>query len=203
MAKMVKPLTVTQINNAKPTNKKSYLSDGGGLRLLIYPNGTKVWLFNYIKPYLGKRTEISLGAYPALSLQNARAKAAEYREYLAQSLDPQTVEEEKKIAERNKLNNTFAMVAREWLAYREKLGKERQDYSEKTKKDTEWRVADAIDVLGEIPFERITLRHGLEALEKHRAAGTLFELSKRHRVLKKIGEYAERFGYWQKMSGNI
>lgn len=198
MAKMVKPLTVTQINNAKPTDKKSYLSDGGGLRLLIYPNGTKVWLFNYIKPYLGKRTEISLGAYPALSLQNARVKAAEYREYLAQNLDPQTVEEEKKIAERNKLNNTFATVAREWLAYREKLGKERQDYSEKTKKDTERRVADAIDVLGEIPFERITLRHGLEALEKHRAAGTLFELSKRHRVLKKIGEYAERFGYWPK-----
>ncbi|WP_336595880.1 integrase arm-type DNA-binding domain-containing protein [Actinobacillus seminis] len=49
-------------------NKKSYLYDGGGLRLLIYPNGTKIWLFNYIKPYLNKRTEISLGAFPELSL---------------------------------------------------------------------------------------------------------------------------------------
>lgn len=38
------------------------------MRLLIYPNGTKIWLFNYIKLYLNKRTEISLGAFPELFL---------------------------------------------------------------------------------------------------------------------------------------
>ncbi len=49
MAKIIKPLTVTQINNTKPKATKSYLSDGNGLRLLIYPNGSKSWLFNYYK----------------------------------------------------------------------------------------------------------------------------------------------------------
>ncbi|WP_419731331.1 integrase arm-type DNA-binding domain-containing protein [Pasteurella multocida] len=196
MAKIIKPLTVTQINNTKPKATKSYLSDGNGLRLLIYPNGSKSWLFNYYKPYLKTRVEITLGKYPEVSLQQARAKVAEYREYLAQNLDPREIENEKFISERNARLNTFAVVARKWLEYREKIGKEKKNYTEKTKLDTTRRVESAIEVIGEIPFKQLTLQHGLDALEKTRQAGTLFELRKRYFVLKKIGEYAEKFKYW-------
>ena len=198
MARTVKQLTVTQINGAKPKEKKYYLSDGLGLRVCVHPNGSKIWLFNYTRPYLKTRTDKTIGAYPAISLVEARKKAQEYREYLAKNLDPQTIEQEKAIAERNKLVNTFAAVAKEWLAYREKIGKEQQNYSERTKIDTTRRVNEAINVIGEIPFEQLTLKHGLSVLEPFRAAGTLFELKKRYLVLKMIAEYAERFGYWEK-----
>lgn len=198
MARTVKQLTVTQINNAKSREKVYYLSDGQGLRLAIRPNGTKTWLFNYTRPYLKTRTDKTIGAYPDVSLADARAKAQEYREYLAKNLDPHTVEQEKGIIERNKLTNTFAAVAREWLVYREKIGKEQKNYSERTRIDTTRRVNGAIEVIGEIPFDQITLKHGLAVLEPFRAAGALFELKKRYLVLKMIAEYAERFGYWEK-----
>ncbi|WP_303012362.1 tyrosine-type recombinase/integrase [Rodentibacter pneumotropicus] len=198
MARTVKQLTATQIINAKPKEKKYYLSDGLGLRICVYPNGSKIWLFNYIRPYLKKRTDKTIGAYPAVSLADARTKAQEYREYLAKNLDPQTVEQEKAIAERNKLINTFSAVAREWLGYREKMGKEQNNYSERTKVDTIRRVNYAINVIGDIPFEQLTLKHALSVLEPFRIAGTLFELRKRYLVLKMIAEYAERFGYWDK-----
>ncbi|MFC0913453.1 tyrosine-type recombinase/integrase [Pasteurella multocida] len=196
MPKTIKPLTVTQINNAKPTDKRSYLSDGNGLRLVIYPNGCKSWLFNYLKPYIKTRVEITIGNYPALSLQNARSKVAEYREYLAKNLDPKEVENNKIIKEKNTRINTFELVAREWLLYRERIGKEKKNYTEKTKIDTTRRVESAIEVIGGIPFKHLTLQHGLDALEKTRQAGALFELRKRYFVLKKVGEYAEKFKYW-------
>lgn len=198
MPKLVKPLTTTQINNAKPKEKIYYLSDGNGLRLAIKPNGTKTWLFNYLRPFLKTRTEKTIGSYPSTTLQMARSKATEYREYLAQELDPQTVESEKAIEERNKLVNTFGAVAREWLKYREKIGKEQGNYTEKTRKDTERRVKSAIDMIGDVPFEKLTLKHGLSVLDPFREAGAFNELKKRHLVLKKIGEFGERFGYWER-----
>ncbi|MFC1090419.1 hypothetical protein ACFGZ9_04300 [Pasteurella multocida] len=41
MAKTVKPLTVTEINNAKAKEKDYYLSDGHGLLLFIRKNSSK------------------------------------------------------------------------------------------------------------------------------------------------------------------
>lgn len=198
MARTVKQLTVTQINSAKPKEKKYYLSDGLGLRVCVHPNGSKIWLFNYTRPYLKTRTDKTIGAYPAVSLADARAKAQEYREYLAKNLDPHTVEQENAISKRNKLHNTFAAVARDWLEYREKIGKEQKNYSERTKIDTTRRVNEAIKVIGDIPFDKLTLKHAMSVLEPLRVAGALFELKKRYLVLKMIAEYAERFGYWEK-----
>lgn len=38
-------LTATAIAQAKPTEKPRKLSDGGGLHLLVHPNGSKLWRF--------------------------------------------------------------------------------------------------------------------------------------------------------------
>ena len=47
MAIVTKPLTNTQIKQAKPKEKLYTLSDGGGLQLRIKPNGSKLGLFDY------------------------------------------------------------------------------------------------------------------------------------------------------------
>lgn len=52
-------LTDTAIRNAKPTEKPVKLTDGGGLYLLLKPNGSRWWRFDY--RYGGKRKTLSMG----------------------------------------------------------------------------------------------------------------------------------------------
>jgi hypothetical protein len=68
MPRITKPLTDTQV---KPKAKEYNLVDGGGLALRVKPNGSKLWLFNYYRPYSKKRANLSLGAYPSLILADA------------------------------------------------------------------------------------------------------------------------------------
>lgn len=80
------PLTDTAIRAAKPTEKQQKLYDGSGLFLLLFPNGSKVWRFKY--HFQGREKLISLGTYPAVSLKDAREKAAEARKTLGTGKDP-------------------------------------------------------------------------------------------------------------------
>jgi len=43
MPKLAIPLTDIQVKNAKPKDKLYRLTDGGGLYLLINPDGAKYW----------------------------------------------------------------------------------------------------------------------------------------------------------------
>jgi len=63
-------LTDTAIRNAKPLDKSWKLSDAQGLYLLIKPNGSKLWHLKY--RFGGKEKKLAFGAYPAVSLANAR-----------------------------------------------------------------------------------------------------------------------------------
>lgn len=47
MARIVKPLTFVEIENAKPKEKDYKLIDGYGLFLFISRSGNKVWRFRY------------------------------------------------------------------------------------------------------------------------------------------------------------
>jgi integrase len=57
-------------------------------------NQSRSWAFIYSRK--GKTRELGLGAYPAVSLQLARDKAAGYREMLAKGLDPKEEKERSK-----------------------------------------------------------------------------------------------------------
>jgi len=50
MPRAVKPLSDTQVRQAKPTAKEYNLADGKGLYLRVKPIGSKLWLFNYTAP---------------------------------------------------------------------------------------------------------------------------------------------------------
>ena len=88
MAKITKPLTNTEVKQAKPRDKEYNLSDGWGLMLRVKPTGSKFWLFNYYRPYTKKRTNFSFGIYPDISLAEARKKRDEARSLLAKDIDP-------------------------------------------------------------------------------------------------------------------
>lgn len=74
MPRVTKPLTNTEVDKSKPKEKEYNLVDGDGLALLIKPSGTKSWVFNYYRPHTKKRTKISFGKYPEVTLKQAREK---------------------------------------------------------------------------------------------------------------------------------
>ena len=64
-------LTDSAIRSAKPLEGSTLkLSDGGGLQLWVVPSGSKLWNIAY--RFGGKQLKLSLGAYPAVGLKDAR-----------------------------------------------------------------------------------------------------------------------------------
>ena len=80
------PLTDTSIRAANQSEKQQKLFDGSGLFLLVFSNGSKVWRFKY--HFQGREKLISLGAYPVVTLKDARDKAADARKALSNGKDP-------------------------------------------------------------------------------------------------------------------
>lgn len=71
MPKIVRPLSVSQVKNAKPKDKLYKLSDGGGLALWVLPSGGKSWRLTYTRPDDNKQDTMTLGLYPDFSLADA------------------------------------------------------------------------------------------------------------------------------------
>jgi hypothetical protein len=83
------------VDNAKPREKKWKLADGGGLHLLVHPNGGKYWRFKYRLD--GKEQEMALGVYPEVSLKQARQRHQAAREMLASGVDPNKDRRDRKL----------------------------------------------------------------------------------------------------------
>lgn len=112
MPRRVPPLTDTQINKAKPQSKQVTLFDGGGLYLLVTPQGSKLWRFKYRFNRTNKL--LSLGVYPAVSLADARKRRDDARKLIANDIDPSTAKKAQKQAGVDRMANSFEVVAREW-----------------------------------------------------------------------------------------
>lgn len=94
MPKIVKPLSISQVKNAKPADKMYKLSDGGGLSLWVYPTGARSWKISF-KDDQGKQQTISLGQYPDFTLAEAREWREDIRRKRAhgeQIIKPKTEE---------------------------------------------------------------------------------------------------------------
>src|SRR3954454_24958120 len=86
MKRASKPLDVKSIDALKPRPSTYRISDGVGLLLEVRPSGAKVWLCRLT--VAGKRRDMGLGGYPAVSLKDARASARLAREMAAGGDDP-------------------------------------------------------------------------------------------------------------------
>ncbi|MBP0594563.1 integrase arm-type DNA-binding domain-containing protein [Paraburkholderia sp. LEh10] len=107
-------LTDTTIRTTKPGDKPLKLFDGGGLFLLIAPTGGKLWRLKY--RFGGKEKLLALGAYPAVSLKQARERRDEARKQLADGVDPGANRKAKKAARLASAADSFEVIAREWFA---------------------------------------------------------------------------------------
>jgi integrase len=106
-------LTDTHVRNAKPRPQTYKLSDGGGMYLLVRPDGARYWRLDY--RFAGKRRTLALGVYPTTTLAVARARREDARVLLAQGSDPSAAKKAKKRAALHANESTFEVIAREWL----------------------------------------------------------------------------------------
>ncbi|WP_460596284.1 Arm DNA-binding domain-containing protein [Geomonas sp. Red276] len=79
-------LTYSQIKNAQRKDKKYSLSDKNGLQLVVAPSGSMIWQVRY--KYAGRRTSLSLGPFPLVSLDEARNMTHVIRRMLCGNNDP-------------------------------------------------------------------------------------------------------------------
>ena len=72
------------------------MTDGGGMCLLVHPNGGKYWRLAY--RFGGKQKTLALGVYPDISLADARDRREQARKLLTNDADPGAVKQAQKAA---------------------------------------------------------------------------------------------------------
>jgi integrase len=103
------------IDGAKPRDKAYALTDGAGLLLEVLPSGTKTWRFKY--HLNGKREKVTIGAYPVVTIQDAREKHEELRALVERGESPARAKQSRlaarKLAESRALS--FKKFAQRWV----------------------------------------------------------------------------------------
>lgn len=105
-------LTDAKVRTAKPRPKSYKLVDANRLFLLVTPSGGKLWRWNYY--YDGKQKSMAFGAYPAVSLADARAKRDHANGALSEGHDPSVAKKLKIEANLEAGRQTFEKIARQW-----------------------------------------------------------------------------------------
>ncbi|MDR0779926.1 MAG: tyrosine-type recombinase/integrase [Pseudomonadales bacterium] len=168
MPRVPKPLTDTEVKQAKPRAKEYNLADGGGLYLRIKPNGAKSWLLNYSRPHNRQRANLSFGQYPALPLAKARQMRDESLELLAQGIDPQRHKNEQEQARQEAEYNTLEVVALRWLEV--KRSKISADHAADTLRSLQLHI---FPRLGFLPLHQVKAPSVIAVLKPIAAKGSL------------------------------
>ncbi|MEX6456185.1 tyrosine-type recombinase/integrase [Moraxella osloensis] len=164
-------------------NKPDKVSDGNGLQLWVRTTGSKTWVLDY--RLNGKRQNLVIGKYPAMSLQQARLKNNEVRELIKQGIDPKA----QKYTTVDSGINQFANLAQQWHDKRKttiKAGTFSRDYS-LYERDIKPFIGDK-DITTITPLEILEIAHRIE----NRGAGDMAR-----RAIGQIGQvftYAMRLG---------
>lgn len=176
-------LTARQISTAKPTEKPYKLSDGGGLYLLVNPNGSRYWRMKY--RYAGKEKLLSIGVYPDVTLAEARDKRTEAKRMLAAGDDPSEVKQAAREAKSLAVNNSFELLALEWH------GHKKPNWSSGYADDIlEYLRKDIFPYIGKKAVTDIKPMTMLSVLKKMEERGVLDKLKKTRQACRQIFTYA-------------
>ncbi|HEC8330596.1 TPA: integrase [Providencia rettgeri] len=189
MARKTKPLTDTEIKAAKPQDKDYQLYDGDGLTLLIKSSGSKLWQFRYYRPYTKQRTKQSFGAYPAVTLSDARKLRAESRSLLAKDIDPQEYQKDQVRNSQEAKTNTFQLVAERWWEVKKSTVTE--DYGNDI-----WRSLerDIFPAIGDISVTDIKAHILVQAIQPVQARGALETVRRLCQRINEVMIYAQNTG---------
>ncbi len=167
------PLTDTALRKAKGAAKPYRKADGGGLFILVNPNGKRLWRLAY--RFAGKQKRMALGVYPIVSLAAARKARDAAKEQLARGLDPAQIRKHEKQALRMATGNSYEAIAREW--YDAQLARWTPEHAGRVIRRLE---RDIFPYIGKRPISEIEPPELLDVLRRIEARGAL-DIVKRQR----------------------
>lgn len=197
MAK-VTPLSPTEVKNALnnikvkaaiESAKVFKMRDGSGLYLRIRPSGSRAWIQEYVQPYTGKRTSLSFGSYPEVSLAQARAERTKLRELLAQQIDPKAQRDEIIQNEKLAATNTLESIYLNWFELKQAT------IASNTAKGISLKfIKYVIPALGHRPLNKISAPEVIQVLKPIAAKGAFETNAKIMRYLNEVMTYAVNTG---------
>lgn len=177
-------LNDSKIRNLKPSAKPFKVSDSNGLYLLIKPGGSRHWYLKY--RINGKESRIALGAYPAVSLSDARQQREGIRKMLALNINPV----KQRAAERGSRTpeTVFKTVALAWHKSNRKWSQNTAD-----------RLLASLNnhifpVIGHLSVSELKPRHFIDLLKGIEEKGLLEVASRTRQHLSNIMRYAVHQG---------
>ncbi|RJL21613.1 tyrosine-type recombinase/integrase [Pectobacterium polaris] len=157
------PLNDSKIRNLKPSAKPFKVSDSHGLYLLVNLGGSRLW---YLKYRINKKeSRLSLGAYPDVSLADARQQRDGIRKLLAQKINPTQQRAAEKAA--RSPAKSFKTVALSWH-------KSNRTWSENHAARLLASMNNHIfPIIGHLPITELKTRHFIELLKGVEKKGLL------------------------------
>ena len=144
-------LTDRKILNAKLKDKQYKIFDGKGLFVLIHPNGSKYFRWEYT--FDEKRKTLALGVYPQTTLKQARFERLEAQKLVIDGSDPVEVRrdiksQKKQLLKAKKREDQFSFenVATEW-------------WKKQSRNQTEKHAQEALRSLKNHVFPQIGFKH--------------------------------------------
>ena len=198
MARTTNPLTSIEVKDAEPKAKEYSLADGNGLYLRVKPSGSKLWIFNYSRPFTRIRTNISVGQYPTISLAKARVAQQQNLALLSDNIDPRSHKAEQQRLNTEAPGNTLKKVTNDW--FQVKKTKVTRDYADDIYRSLELHIFPKI---GDMPIHKIRALDAIEILKPISAKGSLETLKRLCQRLNEVMVYATNTGliYANPLSG--
>lgn len=162
-------LTDVAVRNAKHGAKAVKLADGGGMFLLVTPAGGKLWRLKFRID--GREKLLALGAYPEISLGEARRRREESRELIALGKDPCREKQRDKVRARIKAADTFKAICDEYCAKRRRDGA--KGWAPSTAVRSEYLLSLVCGSIGKLPIAEIDPADVLTAIRRIEGKGKL------------------------------
>ena len=131
--------------------------DGDGLYLHVQPSGSRLWRLKY--RYGGKEKLQAYGAFPEVSLAEARDRRRDDRALLRQGIDPSAAKAQASEAVRRSQQARFPEVAAAWLLAKKK------DWAPETYRKAEYVIATYLaPQLKKQPIDTLTTKQAIDSL---------------------------------------
>ncbi len=155
------------------------ISDGSGLYMLVSPDGSRLWRFQYTRPTGGRNT-LSLGDYPTVGTAAARSTRDEARRLLSEGIDPGEHRKAVKASLSEVAANSLESIGLEWFA------KFSPGWSESHRVRVKRLLErDIYPWLGKLPITEVTAPALLATVRRIEARGAL---ETAHRALQNCGQ---------------
>lgn len=181
------PLTDVTIRNLKASDRDVKKTDEKGLYLLVRANGSKLWRMGY--RFGGKQKLLAFGAYPEVSLTEARDRRDAAKTLLRQGIDPSAHKRAIVADQKASSQYTFNAFADELLVLLR-----RKALAETTIDKTRWMLDFARPTLGTRPLREITSPMVKQVLLKVQDKGRLDTSHRLRAVISRVFRLAQGRG---------